>query len=328
MTELQENLRDRILSLEHEFIKFLKPSDVIFDIQGLDDCLLEKILETEKTSREEAVKVLLTNVLDDTDMLSKFVFALESKGYRRFIDPINGTYPKKGVMFCQDYIGFIMNYLKGELIDVLQTETLCRYMYAEGCLEQSDIEHIEAVCSTRGRTAACKELFLAVKRRKANWALLMVEAIRSTQEYVKVKMDPSSTQEDLERTGVCSQEHVEDRSLYFKDETDPYLKPFDVDLERTGVCLQEHVEDRSLYFKDETDPYLKPFDVHLKRARVRLPEHVEDRTFDIADEIYTEIDVKDEDLERTGVCLQEHVEDRLFHFKDETNPYLNLCNGN
>ncbi|CAG2238286.1 unnamed protein product [Mytilus edulis] len=37
-------------------------------------------------------------------------------------------------------------------------------------------------------------MFQAVKRRKDNWALLLLEAIKETQEYVKVKMDPSASQ--------------------------------------------------------------------------------------------------------------------------------------
>ncbi|CAG2241049.1 unnamed protein product [Mytilus edulis] len=56
--------------------------------------------------------------------------------------------------------------------------------------------------SSKGRTAACQEMIMAVKRRRDNWALLLLEAIKETQEYVKLKMDPSASQEELERTGI------------------------------------------------------------------------------------------------------------------------------
>ncbi|VDI55342.1 Hypothetical predicted protein, partial [Mytilus galloprovincialis] len=69
-------LRGRVLSLEKEFMKFLKPSDVIFDIQGLDDCLIEKICETERTNREQAARDLLRTIVDSADLLSKFLYAL------------------------------------------------------------------------------------------------------------------------------------------------------------------------------------------------------------------------------------------------------------
>lgn len=115
-------------------------------------------------------------------------------GYRRFIDPIHDVYPKKGHIFCQEYFEFIMNLLKGELADILETLQICSYLYGIGCLEQSDMERIHAVNTTTGKTAACRELIITVRRKRADWALLMVDSMKATQEYVKVKMDPSSTQ--------------------------------------------------------------------------------------------------------------------------------------
>ncbi|CAG2239306.1 AASDH [Mytilus edulis] len=116
-TELTDDLLYRVLSLEQDFIQFLKPSDVMYDIQGLD----------------------------------------------------------------------------GELIDVLDTLKICGNLYQNGCLELRDKEEIVAVHSRSGRTASCKRLFQIVRRRKANWAFLFIAAIKESQEYVKCKMDPSST---------------------------------------------------------------------------------------------------------------------------------------
>ncbi|CAG2232331.1 unnamed protein product [Mytilus edulis] len=84
--------------------------------------------------------------------------------------------------------------MKGELVDILKPLQICASLYRTRCIELSDKEAIEAMQSSRGRTAACQEMFQAVKRRKDNWALLLLEAIKETQEYVKVKMDPSSSQ--------------------------------------------------------------------------------------------------------------------------------------
>lgn len=83
--------------------------------------------------------------------------------------------------------------MKGELIDVLDALAICGNLYQNGCLELRDKEDIEAIYSRSGRTAACQRLFQIARRRKANWALLFVEAIKESQEYVKCKMDPSST---------------------------------------------------------------------------------------------------------------------------------------
>lgn len=71
---------------------------------------------------------------------------------------------------------------------------LCAYLYKYRCIDQGDKEAIEAMQYSKGRTAACREMFLAVKRRKDDWALLLLEAIKETQEYVKLKMDPSASQ--------------------------------------------------------------------------------------------------------------------------------------
>ncbi|CAC5393336.1 unnamed protein product [Mytilus coruscus] len=154
MSKSQIESLDRVCLLKSEFLKFLKPTDVIFNIQGLE-------------------------------------------GYQRFVDPIRNIYPDRGRNFCQEYFEFIINYLSGDLADVLEPLQLCAYLYKNRCIEQSDKEAIEAMQSSRGRTAACREMFLAVKRRKDSWALLLLEAIKETQEYVKLKMDPSASQESV-----------------------------------------------------------------------------------------------------------------------------------
>ncbi|VDI57015.1 Hypothetical predicted protein [Mytilus galloprovincialis] len=201
-TELTDDLLYRVLSLEQDFIQFLKPSDVMYDIQGLDDLIIDQIMETESNNRERAVTDFMKEILKNADMVTQFVFVLEKKGYKRFIDPINLTFPDKGTTFCQEYFEFIIKRLKGELIDVLDTLKICGNLYQNGCLELRDKEEIEAVHLRSGRTASCKRLFQIVRRRKANWAFLFIAAIKASQEYVKCKMDPSSTNENFERAGV------------------------------------------------------------------------------------------------------------------------------
>ncbi|CAC5422862.1 unnamed protein product [Mytilus coruscus] len=147
------------------------------------DLIIDKIMETESNNREKAVTDFMKEILKDA-------------GYKRFIDPINRTFPDKGTIFCQEYLEFIIKRLKGELIDILDTLKICGNLYQSGCLELRDKEDIEA---------GIQEI---VRRRKANWAFLFVAAIKESQEYVKCKMDPSSTNEDLVRAGVLVVENT------------------------------------------------------------------------------------------------------------------------
>ncbi|CAG2202181.1 unnamed protein product [Mytilus edulis] len=169
--DFQDYLRSRLLSLEQDFIKFLKPSDVIFDIQGLNICRIGKIMETETTNRLQAVKLLLSTILEDSNLLLKFLYALEVRAN----------------MSKQIYKQYQINELLINGIAIKRYFANMQFLYKNGGLEQPDKEHIEAINSTRGRTAACQELFLTVARRNSSWALLLVEAIRETQEYVKTK---------------------------------------------------------------------------------------------------------------------------------------------
>ncbi|XP_052083333.1 uncharacterized protein LOC127720650 isoform X2 [Mytilus californianus] len=87
--------------------------------------------------------------------------------------------------------------------------------------------------SSRGRTDACREMFLAVKRKKDNWALLLLEAIKETQEYVKLKMDPSASEEELERTGILlasTKQHNHSDSTFSKKESVPFKSSFQFDV--------------------------------------------------------------------------------------------------
>ncbi|CAC5393335.1 unnamed protein product [Mytilus coruscus] len=202
MAESQTELLKRVFLLESEFLKFLKPTDVVFNIQGLEEDFIDEIWELEKNNRKEASDRLLKKISENCDLLPKFIVALSDQGYQRFVDPINNIYPDRGRKFCQEYFEFLINYMKGELADILEPLQICAYLYRNRCIELSDKEAIKAMQSSRGRTAACQEMFQAVKRRKDNWALLLLEAIKETQEYVKLKMDPSASQEELERTGI------------------------------------------------------------------------------------------------------------------------------
>ncbi|CAC5393332.1 unnamed protein product [Mytilus coruscus] len=230
---MSESQIDRVCLLKSEFLKFLKPTDVIFNIQGLEEDFIDEICELEKINRKEASNKLLKKISERSELLPKFILALSDKGYQRFVDPISNIYPDRGRMFCQEYFEFIINYLTGELVDVLEPLQLCAYLYKNRCIEQSDKEAIEAMQSSKGRTAACREMFLAVKRRKDNWALLLLEAIKETQEYVKLKMDPSASQEELERTGILlastKQRYYSD-STFSEKESVPFKSSFQLDV--------------------------------------------------------------------------------------------------
>lgn len=92
--------------------------------------------------------------------------------------------------------------MKGELIDVLDILIICGNLYQNGCIKLRDKEDIEAVHSKSGRTAANQRLFQLIRRRKSNWALLFVKAMKESQEYVKCKMDPSSNNGLFLKTGI------------------------------------------------------------------------------------------------------------------------------
>ncbi|XP_063409125.1 uncharacterized protein LOC134692598 [Mytilus trossulus] len=169
---------------------------------------IDDIWELERAKRKKATDRLLPKISENNELLPKFILALSDQGYQRFADPINNIYPDRGRKFCQEFFEFLIHYMKGELVDILEPLQTCAYLYRNRCIELSDKEAIEAMQYSRGRTAACQEMFQTVKRRKDNWALLLLEAIKETQEYVKLKMDPSASQEELERTGILAQTSV------------------------------------------------------------------------------------------------------------------------
>ncbi|VDI16415.1 Hypothetical predicted protein, partial [Mytilus galloprovincialis] len=159
-----------------------------------DEDSIDEIWELEKKSRKKATDKLLKKISENSDLLPQFIVALSDQGYQRFVDPIHNIYPDRGRKFCQEYFEFLIHYMKGELVDILEPLQICAYLYRNRCIELSDKEAIEAMQSSNGRTAACQEMIMAVKRRRDNWALLLLEAIKETQEYVKLKMDPSASQ--------------------------------------------------------------------------------------------------------------------------------------
>ncbi|VDI35285.1 Hypothetical predicted protein [Mytilus galloprovincialis] len=165
MAESQTELLNRVFLLESEFLKFLKPTDIIFKIQGLEEDFIDEIWELEKNNRKIASDRLLRKISENSDLLPKFIVALSDQGYQRFVDPINNIYPDRGRKFCQDYFEFLINYMKGELADILEPLQICAYLYRNRCIELSDKEAIEAMQSSKGRTAACQEMIQAVKRR-------------------------------------------------------------------------------------------------------------------------------------------------------------------
>ncbi|CAG2232887.1 unnamed protein product [Mytilus edulis] len=158
------------------------------------DALVEELCEMESLNkRQQAVRKLIDYVLARDDLLSKFVMALEDRGYQRLIDSINRVYPDKGTNFAQEYFAFIINLVKGQLLDILEPLQICAFLYENGCIEQNDKERIVAKHNSQGIYYACQDMLFAVKRRKHNSALLFVNAIKETQEHVKIKLDLLAT---------------------------------------------------------------------------------------------------------------------------------------
>ncbi|XP_052100748.1 interferon-induced helicase C domain-containing protein 1-like isoform X2 [Mytilus californianus] len=200
---MENDLRERIKFLLPEFQKFLKPTDVLFHIQGLSVELQEKICENEKRSRTEAVALLINAVSVNENLTEKFVVALSDGGYQRFIDLINKEYPDRGDKFCQDYYEFLICYMKGDLLERIEPLDICGFLYQNKCLELSDMEAIRSECNSNGKFQAFQELFFMMQRRRDNWPGLFMEALKeSGREDLKAKMDPGATPEELERTGV------------------------------------------------------------------------------------------------------------------------------
>ncbi|XP_071170930.1 ATP-dependent RNA helicase DHX58-like [Mytilus edulis] len=203
---MDNDLRERIKFLLPEFQKFLKPSDVLFHIQGLSAELQEKIHENEKRSRTEAVALLINAVSVNENLTEKFVVALSDGGYQRFINRINKEYPDRGEKFCQDYYEFLICYMKGDLLEriaPLDMSEICGFLYRNECLELSDTEALRSECNSNGKFYAFQELFFLMQRRRDDWPGLFLEALKeSGREDLKAKMDPGATPEELERTGV------------------------------------------------------------------------------------------------------------------------------
>ena len=124
-----------------------------------------------------------------SDVDCTFIFL----GYQRFSDPINNAYPNREKKFIEEYYEFLICYLKGDLIELLEPLELIGYLYKNGCIEPNDKDTIARIQSTKGKIAACQEMFFCARRKRRNWALLFMEAIKESQEYVKVKMDPAAT---------------------------------------------------------------------------------------------------------------------------------------
>ncbi|XP_071167931.1 interferon-induced helicase C domain-containing protein 1-like [Mytilus edulis] len=213
---MENDLRERIKFLLPEFQKFLKPTDVLFNIQGLSVELQEKVRENEKRSRTEAVAILINAVSVNENLTEKFVVALSDGGYQRFIDLINKEYPDRGDKFCQDYYEFLICYMKGDLLERIEPLDVCGVLYQNKCIELSDMETIRSEYYSNGKFQAVQELFFLMQRRRPDWPSLFLEALKeSGREDLKAKMDPGATPEELERTGVTvgSQQNEDVESL-------------------------------------------------------------------------------------------------------------------
>ncbi|VDI76991.1 Hypothetical predicted protein, partial [Mytilus galloprovincialis] len=124
--------------------------------------------------------------------------------YQRFVDPINEEYPDRGDKFCQEYFEFLICYLKGDLIERLEPMHICGFLYQNGCIEKSDRDKIASEYHSNGRSQACQELFFCMQRKKKNWPVLFMEALKdSDRSDIKCKMDLAPTPEELVRDGIA-----------------------------------------------------------------------------------------------------------------------------
>ncbi|XP_071167913.1 interferon-induced helicase C domain-containing protein 1-like [Mytilus edulis] len=292
---MESDLRERIKFLLPEFQKFLKPTDVLFNIQGLSVELQEKVRENEKRSRTEAVAILINAVSVNENLTEKFVVALSDGGYQRFIDLINKEYPDRGDKFCQDYYEFLICYMKGDLLERIEPLDVCGVLYQNKCIELSDMETIRSEYNSNGKFQAVQELFFLMQRRRDDWPSLFLEALKeSGREDLKAKMDPGATPEELERTGVTvGSQQNEDVEIYNRTSDDQtavktVVTPVQVNDDEevlsdqlSAVGLAEDGDKDGLDSDYEEEKYMKegsekefskPKEINLRKYQLELAE--------------------------------------------------------
>lgn len=84
--------------------------------------------------------------------------------------------------------------MSGEIIENLEPLNICGFLYENQCLEDTDLHAIKAVDRSEGKHKASQELFFRMQRRRDNWPVLFMEALKNSgAEGLKAKIDPSST---------------------------------------------------------------------------------------------------------------------------------------
>ncbi|XP_052100749.1 uncharacterized protein LOC127734783 [Mytilus californianus] len=91
-----------------------------------------------------------------------------------------------------------------DIIENLEPMNICGFLYQNECLEDTDLTAVKSVDCSEGKYKASQELFFRMqRRRKNNWPVLFMEALKhSGEEAVKAKMDPAATEEDIVPTEI------------------------------------------------------------------------------------------------------------------------------
>lgn len=97
---------------------------------------------------------------------------------------------RRGRTVTAEHFEFILRLLAGELVNLIVPSEMLVYLVASDCLKEEDSERILAKEDTCGATAACREMFNLLPRRKDNWAILFYEALQHHHRNVLKKLGP------------------------------------------------------------------------------------------------------------------------------------------
>ncbi|KAL5016987.1 hypothetical protein ScPMuIL_006576 [Solemya velum] len=198
-------LRKMVESHKEKFGKYLQPSEVMDFMPSLSAEIKELIQDCEKQDRKNAVSLLIGKVTKSNELLNQFCVALERRGYDRLYQHIvqyeddelpglssfrqdNTANIRRGRTVTAEHFEFILRLLAGELVNLIVPSDMLVYLVASDCLKEEDSERILAKEDTCGATAACREMFNLLPRRKGNWAILFYEALQHHHRHVLKKL--------------------------------------------------------------------------------------------------------------------------------------------
>ncbi|KAL5016986.1 hypothetical protein ScPMuIL_006575 [Solemya velum] len=157
--------------------------------------------------------------MKSNELLNQFCVALERRGYDRLYQHIvqyeddelpglssfrqdNTANIRRGRTVTAEHFEFILRLLAGELVNLIVPSEMLVYLVASDCLKDEDSERILAKEDTCGATAACREMFNLLPRRKGNWAILFYEALQHHHRNVLKKLGSVAGFDDDEKDGL------------------------------------------------------------------------------------------------------------------------------